>query len=56
MTRFILLGIAAGMALCALTLSSLAHGVADIPRPKPRPLMDCWKVIETGETECEVRK
>lgn len=56
MTRFIPLGIASGMALCAFTLSALAYAPNDIPRPKPRPIMDCWKMIETGETMCEVRK
>lgn len=27
----------------------------DIPRPKPRPIMDCWVDHDTEMTECEVR-
>lgn len=56
MTRLIFLGIASGIALCALTLSALAYAPNDIPRPKPRPLMDCWTDVDAGTVECEVRK
>ncbi len=55
MTRFIFFGIASGMALCALTLTALAYAPNDIPRPKPRPLMDCF-VVNGDRVECEVRK
>jgi len=55
MTRFILLSIASGMALCAFTLSALAYAPNDIPRPKPRPIMDCF-VVDGERVECEVRK
>lgn len=54
MTRLFLPTFALAMALCAFTLSALAYAPNDIPRPKPRPIMDCWQT-ETG-VECEVRK
>ena len=54
MTRFIFIGIASGMALCAFTLSALAYAPDDIPRHKPRPIMDCW-LDENGKLDgCRV--
>lgn len=48
------------LATLAVTLAmtaAIAHAPAtnDTPRPKPRPLMDCWVNHDTGAVDCEVR-
>lgn len=39
----------------ALLLCLPAYAPTDWPRPKPKPLMDCWVDHDRGVTECEVR-
>lgn len=54
-TIFVLSAFALGLFLC-WSAFAYAPAIEPIPRPQPRPPMDCWINHDTGETECEVRK
>lgn len=47
----------ATLIVALVATAALAHAPAtdDTPRPKPRPLMDCF-LVEGEYVECEVRK
>lgn len=49
--------IAATIATLAMIGIANANAPAtdETPRPKPRPMMDCWINHDTGATDCEVR-